>query len=155
VEPVEQTTTAVQPIQPAQDVPANPPAQEQPITPIETNLGKIYISRDFVHADKDYKKGNYYISLYEKEGTPWFKVFNNNKELLFEELAVVKKYEAKVKRMKVRVRKEFLKDFEYFRVMVIQPDAHLMLYFMIKQKEVPATLPTPAENPGEKKIEEL
>jgi uncharacterized iron-regulated membrane protein len=127
----------------AQGVPAD---QEKPAQPEETDLGKVYIPRDFVHADKDYTKGNYFISLYEKDGAPWFKVFNNKKELLFEEMAVVKAYTGKAKKTKLRVRKEFLKDFEYFRVLVVKPDSRVLAYFLVKQKEVPApAAPVPTE----------
>ncbi|MDQ1355077.1 MAG: hypothetical protein QG657_5386 [Acidobacteriota bacterium] len=125
--------------------PADQTPQEKPVQPEETELGKVYIPRDFVHADKDYIKGNYYLSLFEKDGSPWFKVFNNKKELLFEELAVVKPYQGKAKKAKLRVRKEFLKDFEYYRVLVIKPDSHVLAYFLVKQKEVPTPPPAPAE----------
>ncbi|HLP61714.1 MAG TPA: hypothetical protein VK186_22935 [Candidatus Deferrimicrobium sp.] len=171
--PQSQQTLQTQPTQSTQPVQSAQPAQQtQPVSTscraipteveqggTETDIGRIYISRDFVHADIDYKKGNYYISIIEKDGSAWFKIFNNKKELLFTEMAVIKAYEAKVKRTKIRVRKEFLKDYEYFRVTVIKPDNNLILYFMIKQKEVPAPAPTtttkPAEKTGELKIEEI
>ncbi len=143
----EQQTQQTEQAEPtAQDNPAN---QEKPAQLEETDLGKVYIPRDFMHADKDYNKGNYYISLYEKEGVPWFKIFNNKKELLFEEMAVVKAYKGKAKRSKLRIRKEFLKDFEYFRILVIKPDSRIMAYFLVKQKEVPAPPPAAAEKKEE------
>jgi hypothetical protein len=135
---------------------AAPVAQEKPAQPEETDLGKVYIPKDFVHADKDYKKGIYFISLFDKEGAPWFKVYNNKKELLFEELAVVKPFKGKgkVKQTKPRVRKEFLKDFEYFRIMVIKPENRILAYFLVKQKEVPApAAPAAAAEETEKKEE--
>ncbi|MCX6584046.1 MAG: hypothetical protein NT166_28055 [Candidatus Aminicenantes bacterium] len=151
-DPVKQEQQAQQTEQTEPTTQGVPAAQDKPAQPEETDLGKVYIPRDFVHADKDYIKGNYYISLIEKDGAPWFKVFNNKKELLFEELAVVKAYEGKTKRSGLRVRKEFLKDFEYFRILVIKPDSHLLAYFLVKQKEVPAPPPPPTGT--EKKAEE-
>lgn len=144
-EPVkqEQQTQQTQQAEPtAQAVPAD---QEKPAQPEETDLGKVYIPRDFVHADKDYSKGNYFISLFDKDGAPWFKVYNNKKEQLFEELAVVKVYKGKAKQSKLRVKKEFLKDFEYFRILVIKPESRILAYFLVKQKEVPAPTPAPVE----------
>lgn len=136
--------------------PTDQTAQEKPAQPEETDLGKVYIPRDFVHADKDYIKGNYFISLFEKDGSPWFKVFNNKKELLFEELAVVKAYKGKARRSKLSIHKEFLKDFEYFRILVIKPDSRLLAYFLIKQKEVPAAAePAPAETEKKETEESL
>jgi hypothetical protein len=155
---VTQTDPVKQEQQPQQTEPtaqeAAPVAQEKPAQPEETDLGKVYIPKDFVHADKDYKKGIYFISLFDKEGAPWFKVYNNKKELLFEELAVVKPFKGKAKQSKPRVRKEFLKDFEYFRIMVIKPENRILAYFLVKQKEVPAPVaPAAAAEETEKKEE--
>lgn len=170
-QPIQPTVIPIQPVQSIQSTEQagqtstaqpNASGQEIPIQSDETPIGKIYISKDFVHTDTTFKKGNYYVTLFEKEGVPWFKIFNNNKELLFEELAVVKNYQGKAKRTKLRVHKEFLKDYEYFRVMVVKPDKHLMLYFLMKQNEVPkppapSDTPTtpPAESPEGKKVEEI
>lgn len=142
-DPVKQEQQAQQTQQTEPTAQGAPAVQEKPAQPEETDLGKVYIPRDFVHADKDYSKGNYYISLFEKDGAPWFKVFNNKKEPLFEELAVVKAYKGKAKQSKPRVHKEFLKDFEYFRILVVKPDSRLLAYFLIKQKEVPAAAEAP------------
>lgn len=151
-DPVKQEQQTQQTVQTEPTAQSNPVSEEKPAQPEETDLGKVYIPRDFVHADKDYTKGIYNISLFEKDGAPWFKVFNKNKELLFEELAVVKAYKGKAKRSKLRIHKEFLKDFEYFRILVIKPDSRILAYFLVKQKEVPAPTPAPAE---EEKKEEV
>ena len=99
----------------------------------EINLGKIYFPKSFVHAQKDFNKGVYRVTLIYKEGVPHFKVMNNNKELLFEEMAVVKPYEGKYKKFKYRVKKELLKGYEYFRIKVTKPDNLIMAYFLIKK----------------------
>jgi hypothetical protein len=157
-DPLKQEQQAQQTQQTEPTAQGAPAVQEKPAQPEEADLGKVYIPRDFVHADKDYSKGNYYISLFEKDGAPWFKVFNNKKELLFEEMAIVKAYKGKAKQSKPRVRKEFLKDFEYFRILVIKSDSRLLAYFLVKQKEVPAPPPptgTEKKAEEEKKAEDL
>ena len=130
----EQTKQATQVEQAKQEEPAK---KEEPVKPEDLNLGRVYFPRAFVHAGKDYDKGVYRMSLMEKEGVPWFKVFDKKKELLFEEMAVVKPYEGKSKRFRYRIRKEMLKGYEYFRIMVIKPDKRIMAYFLVKQKEAP------------------
>lgn len=138
----EQTKQTTQADQAKQEEPAK---KEEPVKPEDLNLGRIYFPRPFVHAGKDYNKGVYRMSLTEKEGVPWFKVFDKKKELLFEEMAVVKPYEGKAKRFRYRIRKEMLKGYEYFRIMVIKPDKRIMAYFFVKQKEAPK----PAESESE------
>ncbi len=44
----------------------------------------------FIHAGKEYPAGNYRVVLAEKDGQSLFAVQNAQKELLFEELAMVK-----------------------------------------------------------------
>ena len=99
----------------------------------DINLGSINFPRAFVHAGKDYDKGIYLVTLTEKHGVPWFKVSNKKKELLFEEMAVVKPYKGRRKNFKYRVRKGFLKGYEYFRIRVIKPDKMVMAFFMVKK----------------------
>lgn len=101
----------------------------------DINLGRIYFPKTFVHAGKDYNKGVYLVTLTEKEGVPWFKVFNKKKELLFDEMAVVKPYKGRRTNFKYRVRKGLLKGYEYFRIRVIKPDKMIMAFFLVKQKE--------------------
>ena len=58
---------------------------------------------------------------------------NKKKELLFEEMAVLKPYTGKYKKFKYRVKKEMLKGYEYFRIKVTKPDNLVMAYFLIKK----------------------
>lgn len=100
----------------------------------DIKLGKIYFPKAFVHNMKDYKRGVYRVILTEKDGVPYFNVFNKKKELLFEEMAVVKPYEGKYKKFKYRVKKELLKDYEYFRIKVTKPEKMIMAHFLVKVK---------------------
>lgn len=99
----------------------------------DLNLGRIYFPKAFIHAGTDYNKGVYLVSITEKDGFPWFKVFNKKNELLFEEMAVIKPYEGKVKRFKYRMRKNLLSRHEYFRIKVIKPDNVIIAFFLIKK----------------------
>ena len=99
----------------------------------DINLGKIYFPKAFLHAQKDYNKGVYRVTLTSKDGVPYFKVMNDKQELLFEEMAVLKPYMGKSKNFKYRVRKEFTKGYEYFRIKVTKPDNLIMAYFLVKK----------------------
>jgi len=112
----------------------------------DINLGRINFPKSFVHAGKDYNKGVYLVTLTEKEGVPWFKVFNKKKELLFDEMAVVKPYKGRRKNFKYRVRKGLLKGYEYFRIRVIKPDNMIMAFFLVKQKEASSSKKEGVEN---------
>ncbi len=98
-------------------------------------LGRAYIPKAFVHAGKDYKQGIYRIVLFEKDGTPWFRVLSKKKELLYEEVAVVVPYNPRNKRFRYRVGKEMLRGYEFYRYTVYKPEKRIILYFMVKQKE--------------------
>ncbi len=100
----------------------------------DIKLGKVYFPKTFVYNMKDYKRGVYRVILTEKEGVPYFNVYNKKKELLFEEMAVVKPYEGKYKKFKFRVKKELLKGYEYFRIKVTKPDKVYLAHFLVKQK---------------------
>jgi hypothetical protein len=121
-----QETTAQEPPEPVKE-------ETQAVKPPEEiNLGNIYFPRPFVHAGKDYEKGVYRVTLSEKEGTAYFFLYQKN-ELVLEEMAVVKELEKPSRVRRFRLRKEFMKDFEYFRVMVTRPDKLVMAYFLVKQ----------------------
>jgi hypothetical protein len=121
-----QETTAQQPPEPTQEeIQAVKP-------PEEVNLGNIYFPRPFVHAGKDYDKGVYRVKLSEKEGAAYFFLYRKN-ELVLEEMAVVKELEKPSRVRRFRLRKEFMKDFEYFRIRVTRPDKLVMAYFLVKQ----------------------
>lgn len=125
---------------------------EPPSAPEEINLGNVYFPRAFIHAGKEYQKGVYRLKLSEKEGTPYFFVYQKN-ELLMEEMAVVKALEKPSRVRRFRIRKEFLKDFEYFRIRVTRPDKLLMAYFLVKREEPKAEPEANAEEAGPGEVE--
>jgi hypothetical protein len=96
-------------------------------------LGRIYFSKPFVHSQKNYARGTYKIELVKKDAKYFFNVMNKKGEQLFEELAVIKPFEGKNKKFKYRVKKEFLKNFEYFRIKVTTPKNLIMAYFLVKK----------------------
>lgn len=104
---------------------------------IDISLGKIYFPRPFIHAKKNYAKGIYWMVLTEKEKVPYFKIFNKEHELLFEEMAVIAPYKGRSKNFKYRVKKEFLRGYEYFRIKVTRPDNLIMAYFLVEKEETP------------------
>lgn len=114
-----------------------PPAMEPETKPAveDLQLGRVYFPKNFIHSGKNYKRGIYRLALTEKDGTPWFKVFDKRKEFLFEEMSVVKPVERKNKRFKHRVRKEMLRGYEYFRVKVIKPDKEIIGYFFVQEEK--------------------
>ena len=135
------------------EIPPQPQDQSlkpQPTPPPPLKIGRTYFPRDFVHANKDYKKGVYSVTLISKDKIPYFQVSNRKGDLLFEEMAVVKTYKTKSKRFRYRIKKEMLRGYEYFRIRVTKPGKHIMAYFLIKQKEKPAEK---EEKPAEEKEE--
>jgi hypothetical protein len=109
-------------------------ASEIDFSALDIKVGYITIPRPFIHAKKDYDKGIYYVTLTAKEGVPYFNVHNQKKELLFEELAVVKPTKSKYK-FNYRVRKGFLKGYEYFKLKIVKPEAHIIAFFLVKEKK--------------------
>ena len=144
-------------VQVEQKTMTEPPAQEAEaeVKPKvdDLQLGRVYFPRDFVHSGKNYKRGIYRLALTEKDGTPWFQVFDKKKEFLFDEMSVVKPNERKNKRFKYRLRKEMLRGYEYFRVKVIKPDKEIIAYFFVhKEKGEPTSEEkTDTEEPSQKK----
>jgi hypothetical protein len=125
----------VEETQPPQEEQVPPPVQETTPQAQDMQLGRVYFPRPFIHEGKNYAKGIYNLALTEKEGTPWFKVFDKKKELLFEEMSVVKPVERKNKHFTYRIGKEMLKGYEYFRVKVIKPEEEIIGYFFIQKEE--------------------
>ncbi|NIM14404.1 MAG: hypothetical protein GTO45_20415 [Candidatus Aminicenantes bacterium] len=109
-------------------------ASEIDFSTLDIKVGYITIPRPFIHAKKDYDKGIYYVTLTAKEGVPYFNVHNQKKELLFEELAVVKPTKSKYK-FNYRVRKGFLKGYEYFKLKVMKPEANIFAFFLVKKEK--------------------
>jgi len=99
----------------------------------DMNLKKINFPQAFVHAGKEFPAGPYWVVLTSKEGQPLFTVHNAQQELLFEELAVVKARSGGKMNAPFRVKKEFLKEREYFRIRVSTPSQWLMGYFLVKK----------------------
>ncbi len=117
-------------IAPAQEAPAT---QAEPAADQDFELGRIYFPRDFIHAGKDYTRGAYTVTLTEKDGFPWFKVFSKEKELLFEEMAVVKLSKTRRNIRRFRVSKNVLGGYEYFRIAVKKPEGRVMAFFLLKK----------------------
>lgn len=100
----------------------------------EINLGNINFPRDFIHQQKDYKKGVYPVKLITKEEgkIPYFHVYDKENQLLFEEMALVIPRKGKFGTFKYRVRKRLLGN-EYFMIKVTKPDQHIYAFFFIKK----------------------
>jgi hypothetical protein len=104
---------------------------------LNMTIGKVRISKPFIHAGKDFEKGIYWVTLTAKDGIPYFNIHNPKKELLFEELAIVKPFETTSKKFTPHVTKGFLKSGKYFRIKVKRPDAFVLCYLLLKQEEPP------------------
>ena len=103
----------------------------------DINLGQVFFPRDFVHSGKDFSKGTYRVMLTQKDNIPFFSVYSPKKELLFDEMAVLKSSETTGIRKGWRVRKELLKGDEYFRLRVLRPGQLVMAYFLLKAGKTP------------------
>lgn len=99
----------------------------------DRDLKRVNFPQAFVQAGKEYPAGNYWVVLTMKDGLPLFTVHNAQKELLFEELAVVKPRSGGRTGSAFRVKKGFVTDKEYFRIMVTTPGQWLMGYFLVKK----------------------
>jgi hypothetical protein len=99
----------------------------------DINLGKINFPQAYIHAGKEFPQGKYEIVLTVKDTVPFFNVYNAKKELLFEELAIIKAHTGKKMAAPYRLKKEFLKGAEYFNIKVIKPEQWLLGYFLVKK----------------------
>ncbi len=99
----------------------------------DIHLGAMNFPRAYIHAGTEYPQGFYEVVLTFKDAVPFFNVYNSKQELLFEELAIVKTNPRRGRKFTYRLKKEFLKGDEYFRIMVVQPDQRLMGYFLLKK----------------------
>ena len=109
-----------------------PQVQPQPLPQVK-NLKKIGFPQAFIHAGKEYPAGIYWLLLTMKDGQPLFAVHNAQKELLFEELAVTKAKAAIQIGPSLRLKKEFMKNREYFRITAYTSGQKLLGYFLVKQ----------------------
>ncbi len=121
---------------PAQDqepTQAEPQVQAEPQAQ-DIDLKTIRFPQAFIHAGKEYPAGDYRLVLTVKNGQPLFTVSNAQQpEPLFEELAVVKAKSGVGAGSRFRVKKDFLRDQEYFRVKVTVPGQWLMGFFLVKK----------------------
>jgi hypothetical protein len=109
-------------------------AEEQPPAPIQgKDLKRIRFPEAFIHAGKEYPAGDYWLVLATKDGQPFFAVQNAQKELLFEDLAIVKDRRGNRTGSSFFVGKKFMTDKEYFRIKVTTPGEWLLGYFLVKK----------------------
>jgi hypothetical protein len=109
-------------------------AEEQAPAPIQgKDLKRIRFPEAFIHAGKEYPAGDYWLVLVTKDGQPFFAVQNAQKELLFEDLAIVKNRRGNRSGSAFFVGKKFMTDKEYFRIKVTTPGAWLLGYFLVKK----------------------
>jgi hypothetical protein len=119
------------------------PAKTGPETPTvettsfsdEINLGKINFPRDFIHKQIDRKKGVYQVKLISKEyeDIPYFQVYDQENQLLFEEMALVIPRKGKFGKFKYRIRKRLVNSQEHFMIRVTRPDKYVYAFFFIKK----------------------
>lgn len=135
--PAEQTQVQAQepPVLPAEQpqVQAAEPSPAPPVQPQGKNLKKIRFPQAFIHAGKEYPAGDYWLILAAKEGQPLFVVQNAQKELLFEDLAIVIARPGGRSGSSFWVDKRFMTEKEYFRVKVTTPGEWLLGYFLVKK----------------------
>jgi hypothetical protein len=115
------------------------PAQDQEPAKVEPqaqdiDLKTIHFPQAFIHAGKEYPAGDYRMVLTVKDGQHVFTVSNAQQpEPLFEELAVVKAMSGAGSGSRFRVKKDFLRGKEYFRVKVTMPGQWLMGFFLVRK----------------------
>jgi hypothetical protein len=97
------------------------------------DLKSVNFPQTFIQAGKEYPAGDYWVVLTMKDGQPLFTVKNAQKELLFEELAIVINKSGGGTGSSFRVKKAFVTEKEYFRIKVSTPGQWLMGYFLIKK----------------------
>ena len=109
-------------------------AEEQPPAPIQgKDLKRVRFPEAFIHAGKEYPAGDYWLVLATKDGQPFFVVQNAQKELLFEDLAIVKGRRGKRSGSAFFVEKKLITGKEYFRIKVTTPGEWLLGYFLVKK----------------------
>jgi hypothetical protein len=134
LEPQEaQEPQEIQETQDAQPVAQGVETTEPPAPVPDMKIGSVRIPRPFIHAEKDYEAGIYIFTLTEKDGTPYFNVYNPKQELLFSEMAIVKPKKNGKKGSKFRVKKGFIDNYEYFRLKVLKPDQQLLAFLLVKK----------------------
>ena len=99
----------------------------------DMDLKSVNFPQAFIQAGKEYPAGEYWVVLPMKDGQPLFTVQNAQKELLFEELAIVIDRKGGGTGSSFQVKKAFVTKKEYFRIKVTTPGQWLMGYFLVKQ----------------------
>lgn len=122
VQPDEQQAQAVE--QPP--VPAPVPAQSR-------DLKKFHFPLAFIHADKEYPAGDYWLTLTTGDGRPFFTVRDAQKAVLFDELAIVKAHPAQGGKSHFHVDINGLSDDEYLRIRVTTQREWFLGYFLVKK----------------------
>lgn len=116
--------------QPQVQAGAQPPAP----APVQgKDLKRIRFPAAFIHAGREYPAGDYWLVLAVRDGQPFFAVHDAQKELLFEDLAVVKPRRGGRTGSSFWVEKRFMTEREYFRVKVTTPGEWLVGYFLVKK----------------------
>jgi hypothetical protein len=100
----------------------------------EINIGKINFPRDFTQKQNDHKKGVYQVKLVTKENEdiPYFRIYDKNDQLLFEEMAIVIPRKVKYGKFKYRIRKRMVGN-EYFMIKVTKPEKQIYAFFLTKK----------------------
>lgn len=122
----------VQPSEQPQVELAQPPPVPQAL-PEGRDLKTVRFLRAFIHAGTEFPAGTYRLVLGEKDGHAVFFVANAKKELLFEELAIVKAHPAQGTQSHFHVNIEGTSDNEYMRIRVTTQEQWLLGYFLVKK----------------------
>lgn len=128
----EQEQLPIQPSEQPQVQPAEPPPVPQSL-PEGRDLKTARFPLAFIHAGMEYPAGTYRLVLGEKDGYAVFFVANAQKELLFEELAIVKAHPAEGTKSHFHVDIAGMLDNEYIRIKVTTQGEWLMGYFLVKK----------------------
>lgn len=109
------------------------PQEQTPAAPQGRDLKMIRFPQAFIHAGKEYPAGEYWLVLATKDGQPFFAVQNAQKELLFEDLAIVIARRGGRTGSAFWVENKFMAEREYFRIKVTTPGEWLLGYFLVKK----------------------
>jgi hypothetical protein len=97
------------------------------------DLKTVRIAQAFIHAGKEYPPGTYRMVLGEKDGQYVFFVANAQKELLFEDLAIVKAHPPEGTKSHFHVNIAGMSDKEYIRIKVTTQGEWFLGYFLVKK----------------------
>ena len=132
----EQEQLPVQPNEQPQEQPQVQPAEPPPAPlalPEGRDLKTVRFPHAFIHAGMEYPAGKYWMVLGEKDGQAVFFVANAAKELLFEDLAIVRAHPVAGTQSRFHVNIERTMGNEYMRVKVTTQEQWLLGYFLVKK----------------------